>query len=160
MTSAARQMLAEAAMEVGADSFSTGFDDAVDDFVANTDHDQMVWSDDDDAEDSPSGTEVGHDGAAVDRALNAAVRRSVLSASLSHVVSFMASYGFPLKRQRNDQRTRLERNRQLQVSWSNQLPQLTSAYLKWKHSGDHSESPSQIVGSHIFEVCKVGLRGA
>ena len=153
MTSAARQMLAEAAMEVGTDSFSTGFDDAVDDFVANTDHDQMVWLDDDDAEDSPSGTEVSHDGA-----LNAAVRRSVLSASLSHVVSFMASYGFPLKRQRNDQRTRLERNRQLQVSWSNQLPQLTSAYLQWKHSGDHSKS--QIVGSHIFEVCKVGSRGA
>jgi hypothetical protein len=98
-------MLAEAAMEVGADSF-TGFD-ALDDVVANTtDHDQMVWLDDDeDAEDSPSCTEVGHDGAAVDGALNAAVRRSVLSASLSHVSSCVPSYGFPLKRQRNDLRT-------------------------------------------------------
>jgi hypothetical protein len=69
-------MLAEAAMEVGAEPFSTGYD-VVDDVVANTDNDQMMWLDDDDdiVEDSPSCTERTRDGPAVDGALKAAVRQ-------------------------------------------------------------------------------------
>jgi hypothetical protein len=61
--------------------------------------------------------------------------------------------------QRHDQRTRLERNRQLDKNWSNQLVQLTLAYLKWKYAGDSSDVGNNTQSGHIFQVDKVGLRG-
>jgi len=69
-------MLAEAAMEIGAEAFSTGYD-GVEDVLANADNDEMVWfdADDDIVEDSPSCIEGTRDGPAVDGALNAAVRQ-------------------------------------------------------------------------------------
>jgi len=65
----------------------------------------------------------------------------------------------PLKRWRHDQCTRLERNRQMHITWSNQLEDLTLAYLKWKYGGESSAGGNS-PGSHIFQVDKVGLRGA
>ncbi|KAG1785797.1 uncharacterized protein HD556DRAFT_1456348 [Suillus plorans] len=145
----ARQLLAEAALEVGtANDASTDaqYPDHPDiDFDMGEDEDYVDEEDglQEEEDESVSGGNNmgGYEGSAVD------VARARI------VYSLQGRY-----RHRRPLRSRLQRNRHCHSAWMSQMPALVAGYLRWKHhAATPTPTPNVEVGTFMFHVSTVDI---